>query len=430
MNEVIFYIILACLAVFVVNLILYLVFRKKVSKQSANLIKQANDANAAKTDFLSRLSHDLRTPLSAIVGLTEIASINLDNKEVLADNIEEIKHCSKFLLELINDILEISSIEGGKSVVARNKIDLFELVSALKNITSVLAKDKELNFSMQVDKTCHRYIYGDELKIKQILVNLISNSLKFTEPNGYITVNISESSGDDGKLRLNLKISDTGHGMAPEFIKKMYLPFEQEMSGEKPAGEGSGLGLTIVKKYIEMMNGTIRVDSVPEKGTTFYVSVPVEVSEESVQELFDRDFLRADSLNEDLFKGKRILLVDDNSINLKITEKLLISKSFEVDTAENGKKAVDKYFSSPAGYYFAVLLDIRMPVMDGYEAARIIRSYEKTRQEKIPIIAFTANAFAEDIKKIKDSGIEYYLTKPIESFEMFSLLAKIASGEV
>ena len=425
MNEVIFYVILACLAVFVVNLILYLVFRKKVSKQSANLIKQANDANAAKTDFISRLSHDLRTPLSAIVGLTEIASINLDNKEILADNIEEIKQCSKFLLDLINDILEISSIEGGKAVVARNKIDLFKLVSVIKNITSVLAKDKELNFSMQVDKTCHRFIFGDELKIKQILVNLISNSLKFTESNGYITVNISESSGDDGKLRLNLKISDTGHGMAPEFIKKMYLPFEQEMSGEKYAGEGTGLGLTIVKNYIEMMNGTIRVDSVPEKGTTFYLSIPVEVSEESVQELLDR----ADSVKDDLFTGKRILLVDDNSINLRITEKLLRSKNFEVDTAENGKAAVDKYFSSPAGYYFAVLLDIRMPVMDGYEAARIIRSYEKTRQEKIPIIAFTANAFAEDIKKIKDSGIEYYLTKPIESFEMFSLLAKIASGE-
>ena len=425
MNEVIFYVILACLAVFVVNLILYLVFRKKVSKQSANLIKQANDANAAKTDFISRLSHDLRTPLSAIVGLTEIASINLDNKEILADNIEEIKQCSKFLLDLINDILEISSIEGGKAVVARNKIDLFKLVSVIKNITSVLAKDKELNFSMQVDKTCHRFIFGDELKIKQILVNLISNSLKFTESNGYITVNISESSGDDGKLRLNLKISDTGHGMAPEFIKKMYLPFEHEMSGEKYAGEGTGLGLTIVKNYIEMMNGTIRVDSVPEKGTTFYLSIPVEVSEESVQELLDR----ADSVKDDLFTGKRILLVDDNSINLRITEKLLRSKNFEVDTAENGKAAVDKYFSSPAGYYFAVLLDIRMPVMDGYEAARIIRSYEKTRQEKIPIIAFTANAFAEDIKKIKDSGIEYYLTKPIESFEMFSLLAKIASGE-
>ena len=214
--------------------------------------------------------------------------------------------------------------------------------------------------------------------------------------------------------------------MAPEFIKKMYLPFEQEMSGEKYAGEGTGLGLTIVKNYIEMMNGTIRVDSVPEKGTTFYLSIPVEVSEESVQELLDR----ADSVKDDLFTGKRILLVDDNSINLRITEKLLRSKNFEVDTAENGKAAVDKYFSSPAGYYFAVLLDIRMPVMDGYEAARIIRSYEKTRQEKIPIIAFTANAFAEDIKKIKDSGIEYYLTKPIESFEMFSLLAKIAANNV
>ncbi len=423
MNEVISYIILACLAVFVVNFILYLVFRKKVSKQSAELVKQANDANAAKTDFISRLSHDLRTPLSAIVGLTEIASINLDNKEILADNIEEIKQCSKFLLDLINDILEISTIEGGKTAVARNKIDLFNLVAVLKNITSVLAKEKELNFSMQVDKTCHRFIYGDELKIKQILVNLISNSLKFTEHNGYITVNISESSGDDGKLCLNIKISDTGHGMAPEFIKKMYLPFEQEMSYEKNAGEGSGLGLTIVKKYIEMMSGTIRVDSVPEKGTTFYLSIPVEVSEESVQELLDR----SGSIQADLFTGKRILLVDDNSINLKITEKLLRSKNFEVDTAENGKAAVDKYFSSPAGYYFAVLLDIRMPVMDGYEAARIIRSYEKTRQEKIPIIAFTANAFAEDIKKIKDSGIEYYLTKPIESFEMFSLLAKIAS---
>ena len=173
-------------------------------------------------------------------------------------------------------------------------------------------------------------------------MNLISNSLKFTEHNGYITVNISESSGDDGKLCLNIKISDTGHGMAPEFIKKMYLPFEQEMADEKTSGEGSGLGLTIVKKYIEMMNGTIRVDSVPEKGTTFYLSIPVEVSEESVQELLDR----SGSLQEDLFTGKRILLVDDNSINLNITEKLLRSKNFEVDTAENAKAAVDKYFSS------------------------------------------------------------------------------------
>lgn len=373
-------------------------------------LRQAQRSNEAKTTFLNNMSHDLRTPMNAIIGFTTLASTHLDNTELVRDYLSKILASSDHLLTLLNDVLDMSSIESGKLHIEELEYSLPDIVYSLKTILQSEIEIKKLNFLLKVD-VIHEHIVCDKLRLTQVLLNVAGNSVKFTPSGGTVKVCVTEKPGaPEGYAFYEFCIQDTGIGMGKEFLPHIFEPFEREQTSTISGIQGTGLGMSITKSIVNMMNGSITVDSEKEKGTQFTISFTFRLSgnQQGTPRVLDQ------RLPKNAFQGKHILLVEDNALNQEIAVTILTEAGFQVDTADNGAIAVEKVRNSAPGDYDLILMDIQMPVMDGYEATRQIKALDDPKLASIPIVAVTANAFEEDKQRSLNAGMVGHLGKPLE----------------
>lgn len=394
----------------------------------------AMQANKAKSDFLSNMSHDMRTPMNGIIGMTAIALENIGNTEKAKECLVKIEMASAYLLQLINDVLDMSKIEAGNVMFAEDEVALADLTESVIVLLQPQIREKRHSLTVRVNQVQHQNIVTDELRLSQILINLVGNAVKYTPENGQISLVISEKGEEDGQIWLEFVISDNGIGMSEEFLPKLFEVFTQEDAGARTQARGSGLGMAIVQNLVAMMRGTIQVESEQGKGSVFTVCLPfkpAKINEQETEsweihldggsdswETGDRILKRLNYADSDSLAGFRILLVEDNELNMEIMLEILQEKEAVVETAENGQIAVDKFLASEVGYYDLVLMDIKMPKLNGYEAAEQIRASEREDAKDIPIIALSADAFAEDVQKSLAVGMNSHIAKPVD----FSIL--------
>ncbi|MEG1602780.1 MAG: ATP-binding protein [Cloacibacillus sp.] len=371
-------------------------------------LKAAEEANAAKSDFLSRMSHDMRTPMNGIIGLTNLAQGAKDLSDETAEYLANIESSSQYLLSLINDVLDMSSIESNKLMLNLQPVYTKEIVDRVVAACTPLASAKDLTFKLTLINTDFDWIKTDKLRLQQIFINILGNSVKFTPPGGKIEWIVECLGYDDDVRHDKLIIRDTGVGMSADFLPKIFEPFDQEDNDFSASCTGTGLGMPIVKNLVEAMGGSIEVKS--EKGAGTEVIIVMDF--ERTTPVPDAPLL--DQTAQIDLSGKRILICEDHPINMQIACKLLEKKGASAARARNGKEGVNAFMNAPAGYFSAILMDIRMPVMDGLEAARLIRSQNRPDAKTIPIIAMTANAYDEDRQKTKEAGMNKHLAKPIE----------------
>ncbi len=363
----------------------------------------------AKSDFMSKMSHDIRTPLSGIIGMLDLANGALDNREELETYLSQAMVSSKYLVSLINDVLDMSRIESGKMSIASEPFSMAALLECISQMEEVPAREKGVALEFETCGLDDFDFIGDSMRIQQIVMNLVSNAIKFTSRDGNVRVSLScDSPGNGEPVDVHLVVSDTGMGMSEEFMQKLFSPFEQERSSLTQAASGSGLGLSIVKSLVDLMNGTIDVKSTLGKGSTFTICLPLEATSKAARKE------QAASQPQRSLSGKRVLLVEDHALNRMIISRHLQKSGIVVDEAENGKIALDSFTLSPKGYYALILMDIMMPVMGGLEAARAIRTSGHADAATVPIIALSANAYVEDAEKSRQAGMQAHLAKPVD----------------
>lgn len=386
-------------------------------------LEQAESANQAKSNFLFNMSHDIRTPMNAILGFNDIATQNIDDKEKVLDALKKAKYAGKHMLGVINDILDMSRIESGKLELDINIIDVKEHIMRFEDMFKFDMEKKGIKFEV-IDETKERYIYGDYLRITQVITNLLGNAMKFTKAGGTVTYHgIEVDVGEEGYVGYNIHIKDTGIGMSEEFQKRVFNAFEREKSATLSGAQGTGLGLAIVKRLVELMDGTITFTSKLGVGTEFIVSFKAKVADASS---IENALLKKSSAEKEIdLAGKRILLVDDNELNREIAYEILTAAGFVVEQAEDGHIAIEKIFDAEEDYYDLVLMDIQMPYMNGYEAAKQIRKLSNKKKAQIPIVAMTANAFEEDREKSFKSGMKEHIAKPVDIDKVMEILRKV-----
>jgi two-component system sensor histidine kinase/response regulator len=398
----------------------YTELRQEQLRQKQTLVdalKTAEEANIAKSEFLSRMSHDIRTPLNAIIGFTEMNLADVEISGRVRDRLEKVDTSSKFLLSLINDVLDMSRIESGKLSIQEQEFALTTLIEGVNTIIAAQCDAKGLVYKCTVAKNAAAAYKGDPLKLQQVLVNILGNAVKFTNKGGSVKLQIQEDARYEGHAMLSFIVEDTGIGISRDFLPHLFEPFTQE-NNKVTLQYGTGLGLAICKSIVKLMHGTIKVDSVKGQGTKFTIQVElgtVSPKSEAAMQAFTN--LKFD------FQGKRVLVAEDHPLNKEIAVYLLQKVGFSVDSAADGKIALTKFKDAPPGYYDVVLLDIRMPVMDGHEAAKAIRALARPDAHEIPLIAMSADAFEEDISASLASGINAHLIKPINPQELYKTLA-------
>ena len=373
--------------------------------------KRAEEASEAKTRFLFNMSHDIRTPMNAIIGFSDLLEKHLDDKEKVHDYIKKIQLSGSFLLSLINYVLEMARIESGKATLRTEVGDAQELLGALNAVFEPAVEKKRLKYNCTLDVE-HRFIICDVTKVREIVLNIISNSVKYTPEGGSVTVQIKEIPWEkEGWTANRILVEDTGIGMGAEYLPHIFEEFTRERTSTESKVVGAGLGLPIVKALIDLMGGTIQVESERGKGSKFEVILPFEIaSEEEVKD----SYVKKEEKLYNRSKEKRILLAEDNELNAEIAITILEENGFKVERAEDGCKCVELFSEKPAGYYSTILMDIQMPNMDGYTASRKIRGMEREDAKAIPIIALTANAFDEDRNKAFAAGMNGHIAKPID----------------
>ncbi len=386
---------------------------KEVLRESLETMQLATQT---KNRFFSNMSHDMRTPLNAIINFSNMAKDQIENKERMLDYLSKINISSKQLLELINNILEVSKIEENMPIINKTEFNikqmLEEVLSIFEEQSALQQKNLKVVFNIK-----HDYVFSDLGKIRQIINNIVSNSLKYTKRNGKICIEVNEI---EGKFisKYCFRIVDNGIGMSKEFLEKIYTPFERETRFQSEEMTGTGLGMVIVQNNIQALNGQIEISSKPGEGSEFNVILPLEISEGTSQ----RKTIEKESL-EDL-SGKRILLVEDNELNMEIATEILEMQNVKITQAFDGQQAVEIFRNSAVGYFDAILMDIQMPIMDGYEATRNIRKLPRRDAKEVVIIAVTANAFADDIIMAEKAGMNEHISKPIDFKELQKALTK------
>ena len=377
---------------------------------------RADAVSQAKTDFLSRMSHEIRTPLNAIVGMTSIARNVVDDRDRVLECLDKLETSNQYLISLINDILDMSRIESGKMELNVQPMDMEDFVRSLEGMMRPQAEQKGLRFIVE-NRCCQGLaLVTDRLRLEQVLINIIGNAVKFTGEGGDVVFSITPEEGSSGGQRLTFSVKDTGIGIASEAMDSIFNAFEQAEKNTSVKYGGTGLGLAISSRLVQMMGGTLGVRSVLGEGSEFYFTLTLPIGKLDGQTPRSREPEHHD------FHGKRLLVVEDNLLNQEIAQSLLEMEGFLVETAENGQAALDAFGNHEPGYYNAVLMDIRMPVMDGIEATRRIRTMERPDSRTIPIIAMTANAFDQDSRKSLDSGMNGHLSKPIRVEELLRML--------
>ena len=385
-------------------------------------LERANKASAAKSAFLSNMSHDIRTPMNAIVGFTALAGSRIDQPEKVREYLDKIQSSSTHLLSLINDILDMSRIESGKVALDEQPCNLTVLLDDLYSIIQAEASARQLYLTVNAEGIEHPNVRCDKLRINQILLNLLGNSLKFTKAGGFIKVHVTEVDGAPaGYGRYRFTVSDTGIGMSSEFVEHIFDPFERERTSTISGIQGTGLGMSITKNLVDMMHGTITVESEKDRGTTFTIELLLALDARGTQAA-RAQAERAARTRSHAMRGSHLLLVDDNDLNREIAITLLEDEGFTVEYAVDGQEAVDLLKASGADHFQLVLMDVQMPVMNGYEATRAVRALEDERLAHIPILAMTADAFEEDRQKALRCGMDGHLTKPIEIDKLFEAL--------
>ena len=396
----------------------------------------ANRANAAKSEFLTRISHDIRTPLNSIIGITSIAEKCQDNKERVAECLKKISISGKYLLSLVDEMLDMSMIESGKMQLQEEEVDLAELFENLGIIIEMQMKDKGHEFSAEVLHLEHEKVLGDRRRIDQVIMNLVDNAAKYTLEEGRISMTLEEKPvNKPGIGCYEIVVQDNGIGIEPEFAGHIFEPFVRGTDRRVRKIQGSGLGLAITHNIVQMMNGSIYVKSEPEDGTKVTVKIFLRVpgkdgtapSQENNTESEQKSPIQ--ELSEKDFSGCRALLVEDNESNADIICEILEMVGLEIEQVWNGEEAIERISAAEDGYYDIIFMDIQMPVMDGYEAAKTIRSLDRTYAKKVPILAMSANAFAEDIQLSLEAGMNEHISKPVDLKKLEESLCRWLTGE-
>lgn len=405
---------------------------KSAKAQAEYAYDKAEKANLAKSEFLSRMSHEIRTPMNGISGMTAIAIRNIDDKTKVADCLEKVQMSSRHLLALINDILDMAKIESGKIEFHKESFDFNDFLQNLSGIYYGQAVEKGISYKTIVEGKVSEKLVGDSLRINQIIGNLLSNACKFTPAGGSVILRVSEISRDSNTIWIRFEVEDTGCGIASEKINQIFDSFEQIDTGiSQTYNSGTGLGLAIVKRFTESMGGRVFVDSVVGHGSKFVVELPFLEAEQSNIDLTDDTEESSQKLKKELTTGIynfnccRFLLAEDNELNREIAMELLGETGALIETALNGTEAAELFSKSPVGYYDLIFMDIQMPVMNGYEATKKIRSLERDDAKTIPILAMTADAFAEDEEQCFAVGMNGHVSKPIDIDNVYTKIGEV-----
>ena len=380
--------------------------------------EQAREASEAKTRFLFNMSHDIRTPMNAIIGFSDLLGKNLDNEEKVREYLKKIKSSGNFLMTIINQVLEMARIESGTAILKTEAANLSELFYSVNTVLESDIQMKGIHCSIDTNVQ-HKYVFCDKTKLQEIYLNIMSNAIKYTPDDHAIHVTINETNFDDKKARYVFVCEDTGIGMASEYLPHIFDEFSREHTATENKVSGTGLGLSIVKSFVELMNGRIHVESEPGKGTKFTVEIPLELaSEEDIckKELPEQTFMTDKNI------GKRILLAEDNELNAEIAMELLKEEGFLIDWVKDGQECFDKLEESDDGYYDLILMDIQMPILNGYDTTAKIRQMENPKKATTPIVAMTANSFDEDIEMTQKAGMNGFIAKPLDAEKMFTIL--------
>ena len=395
--------------------------QEKDEKYKAELLKSAKKAeaaNEAKTEFLQRMSHDIRTPINGICGMIDVAEHYADDMEKQTECRAKIKETSYLLLELVNEVLDMSKLESGEVVLEEIPFNLNNISKEIFVVIEQIATEQNIRIVWEKKEITHWNLIGSPGYVKRIMMNILSNAVKYNKENGYIYISCQEfTSEQEGRVTIEFICRDTGIGMTKDFQKHLFEPFAQEHTGSRTKFSGTGLGMPITKKLIEKMGGTITFESKKGEGTTFVIKIPFKIDQDA-----DKDKKQKD-MSEKSIKDLKILLVEDNELNMEIAEFVLQNEDVSVTKAWNGQEAVEIFKKSRPDEFDVILMDIMMPVMNGYEAAKIIRTLDRDDAKTVPIIAMTANAFTEDRLKSKESGMNEHIAKPVDA----KLLVKVIS---
>ena len=392
---------------------------KKAKNIATEALQTAENANKAKTDFLSNMSHDIRTPMNAIVGFTDIAMKRKPDKEV-ENCLKKIRQSSEYLMTLINDVLDISRIESGKLEYKPVPVDLRDMINTVLSIARGYTENRDLNFYVSREELKTPYVMADELRIREVLLNIISNAVKFTKDGGTISFAAENCPGnEEHHMIVRYRISDTGIGMSEEFQARIFDEFSQENGGARTSYKGTGLGMAIAKQYVDLMGGKIEVSSKKGIGSTFTVEIPLLIAEQILIE-------KEETLRKDMdLHGLHVLLAEDNDLNAEIAVALLEEQGMIVTRTVDGKSALAQFCNTAPGTFDLILMDIMMPEMNGYETTTAIRNLpDRPDGKKIPIIAMTANAFAEDVQAALNTGMDDHVAKPIDMSILISVITK------
>ena len=401
-------------------------FHEKEQQEKARLqmaYEEADSENRAKTEFMNRMSHDIRTPINGIMGMVDIIRKNRDDREKVDDSLDKIQLSTRHLLELVSDVLDMSKLEAGMFEIHEDVFDMNELMDEVAALVDAQLVESGITHCKHRSNIQHTALKGSSLQLRRIMVNLLSNAIKYNKSNGTIDTYAEELSCDGTTVWYEFKIVDTGIGMSEEFIKEqLFKPFTQEKNDARTLYRGTGLGMSIVKALLDKMGGSIEVESQLGEGSTFTFRLPFKVDENAIETKKEEQ-----SSGEQKLEGKQILLVEDNEINMEIAEFYLKELGIVVDKAWNGKEAIDKFEESAPGTYDLILMDIMMPVMGGREAARRIRTLERPDAETVRIYAMTAQVSSESVHKCLASGMNGHIAKPIDESKLREILTRCES---
>lgn len=401
---------------------------QKLNEKLEIALKKAEDASLAKTSFLNNMSHDIRTPMNVILGYAQLMENELNGKDIpeALEHLEKLQQSGNLLLSIINNVLDMARIESGRMEIDENYCRIEDVWKSLFAVFDEKARKKNisLHYTMNVE---HEHVLTDVTKVKEILVNILSNAIKYTPAGGSVMVYVDELPCDEsGYMIVRIRISDTGIGMSQDYLTKIFEAFTREKNTTKSKIAGTGLGMSIVKNYVDLLGGTIDVESELGKGSTFTVTLKHRIADERY---YVKKHIEEPGTGNEILEGRNILLAEDNDLNAEIAEEILERAGLRIERVENGIQCVNRILKMPAGTYDMIFMDIQMPQMDGYKATRTIRNLPDKDKACIPIIAMTANAFAEDKRKTMEAGMNAHLSKPLNVPELMDTIRKFCDGK-